>query len=64
MDKKKHALALLREHDLLEARLRVLKRETQKAVTDYGVSQGIWGLDINKFRLQQQMGQERKEKCA
>lgn len=62
MDKKRHAVALLREHDALKARLRILERETQKAVTEYGVASGVWGLSIDRFRLQLQMEREREEK--
>ena len=61
-DTKKTATALLREYDKLRARLRILEREAQKAVTDYGVSTGTWGLSVDKFRLQLQMEEERKQK--
>lgn len=61
-DNKKTAARLLREHDALKARLRVLEREMQKAVTAYGVESGIWGLSADKFRLQLQMEAERKTK--
>jgi len=60
--KKQTAIALLREYDRLRARLRVLERETQEAITAYGVENGIWGLSIDKFRLQLQMEAEREEK--
>jgi hypothetical protein len=62
MDKKRNAAALLREYDKLRMRLSTLERETQKAVTEYGVSVGIWGLSKDKFRLQLQMEAERKVK--
>lgn len=61
-DTKKAAARLLREHDTLKARLRVLEREAQKAITSYGVETGIWGLSMDKFRLQLQMEAERKAK--
>jgi hypothetical protein len=60
--KKQAATALLREYDRLYARMRVLERETQKAVTAYGVESGVWGLSIDKFRLQLRMEAERREK--
>lgn len=63
MDKKQKAIALLREHDALKARLRLLERETAKAVADYGVtSLRTWGLSIDKFRLHLEMEQEREAK--
>jgi hypothetical protein len=63
MDKKRKAIALLRKHDALEAQLRILKRETAKAVADYGVtSLRSWGLSMDKFRIQLQMEAERKAK--
>lgn len=64
LNKKQIATALLREHDTLKARLRILERETQKAVTAYGVESGTWGLSMDKFRLQLQMEQERLEQEA
>lgn len=57
---KKTATALLREYDTLKSRLRVLERETQKAVTQYGLDTGTWGLSVDKFRLQLQMEAERE----
>jgi hypothetical protein len=63
MDKKQKATALLREHDALKARLRVLERETQKAVSDYGVTHlRSWGMSIDMFRMHLQMEQEREAK--
>jgi hypothetical protein len=62
MEEKKKATALLREYDTLRARMRVLERETQKAVTSYGIASGIWGLTADKFRLQLQMEKEQKER--
>ena len=61
-DTKKTATALLRDYDKLRARLRVLERDTQKAVTTYGLATGTWGLSVDKFRLQLQMEEERKQK--
>jgi hypothetical protein len=61
-DKKRIATRLLREHDTLKARLRVLEREAQKAVTAYGVESGVWGLSLDRFRLQLQMEAEREQK--
>ena len=63
MDKKRKAIALLRKHDALEAQLRTLKRETQKAVSDYSVTHlRSWGMGIDTFRLHLQMEEERKTK--
>lgn len=61
-DTKKQAMRLLREHDTLKARLRILEREAQKVITAYGVETGVWGLSMDKFRLQLQMEAERKAK--
>lgn len=61
-DTKKTAVRLLREHDTLKARLRILEREAQKVITAYGVETGVWGLSMDKFRLQLQMEEERKTK--
>ena len=63
MDKKCKAIALLREHDALKARLRILERETQKAVTEFGVDHlRSWGMSIDKFRLHLEMEEERAER--
>jgi len=63
MDKKQEAIALLREHDALEARLRILRRQTQKAVSDFSVTHlRSWGMSIDKFRTHLQMEEERKQK--
>ncbi len=63
MDKKQKAIALLREHDALKARLRLLERETQKAISEYCVEHlRTWGLSIDKFRLHLEMEQEREAK--
>lgn len=63
MDKKQKAIALLREHDALKARLRILERETQKAISDYSVTHlRSWGLSIDQFRIHLEMEQERKDK--
>ncbi len=61
-NKKAKAVALLRKHDTLKAQLRLLERDMQKAVTEYGVSTGVWGLSADKFRLQLQMEAEREQK--
>ena len=60
---KQSAIRLLREHDTLKARLRVLEREMQKAVTTYGLEAGIWGLSADKFRLALQMEEEQRERA-
>lgn len=60
---KQSAIRLLREHDTLRARLRVLEREMQKAVTTYGLEVGIWGLSADKFRLSLQMEEEQRERA-
>jgi hypothetical protein len=61
MDKKQKAIALLREHDALEARMRILKRETYAAVTEYGVSVGVWGMRPDHLRIQLEQEKEKEK---
>lgn len=61
-EKKRAAIRLLREHDKLRARLRILEREAVRACSAYGVETGRWGLRLDHLRIELQMEEEHKQK--
>jgi hypothetical protein len=61
---KRRAVSLLREYDVMRARLRVLEREASRACIDYGVMTGRWGLRLDHLRIEIENEKEKEQTNA